>query len=91
MKLKIRMTEQNYKCKMLAEDTSSVLKPDMRDVQTLTKIIGEPYEGEYEVTPSNTTQMLFTADKTLLNNVIVNPIPQNYGLITWNGSTLTVS
>lgn len=26
-----------------------------------------------------------------LSSVIVKPIPQNYGLITWDGSTLTVS
>jgi len=91
MKLKIRMTEQNYRCKMITEDASSVLRPDMRDVQTLTKIVGEPYEGEYEVTPNNNTQVLLTNEKTMLNNVTINPIPQNYGLITWNGSTLTVS
>lgn len=49
------------------------------------------YDGPYEVTPSQSTQTLPTANKTLLNNVTVNPIPSNYGLITWNGSVLTVS
>ena len=49
------------------------------------------YSGQTEVTPSEETQVLQTANKTVLHNIVVNPIPSNYGLITWNGSTLTVS
>jgi hypothetical protein len=53
------------------------------DVQT--------YTGEYEVTPSAETQTLNTEGLRLTRNVTVNPIPQNYGLITYNGAVLTVS
>ena len=53
------------------------------DVQT--------YTGEYEVTPSAETQTLDTAGLRLTRPVTVNPIPQNYGLITYNGAVLTVS
>lgn len=49
------------------------------------------YTGQTEITPSEETQTLQTANKTVLHNIVVNPIPSNYGLITWNGSTLTVS
>ena len=49
------------------------------------------YTGATEVTPSEHRQILETADKLMLSNVTINPIPSNYGLITWNGSTLTVS
>ena len=49
------------------------------------------YSGPYEVTPSEETQTLGTAGKTLNANVIIKPIPSNYGLITWNGSVITVS
>ena len=49
------------------------------------------YDGITEVTPSNQAQILQTSNKTLTRNIVVNPIPSNYGLITWNGSTLTVS
>lgn len=52
------------------------------DVQT--------YTGEYEVTPSAETQTLNTDGLRLTRNVTVNPIPQNYGLITYNGAVLTV-
>ena len=52
---------------------------------------GIPYSGSYEVTPSIDTQVLSTASRMLSQNVVVNPIPSNYGLITYNGSTITVS
>ena len=49
------------------------------------------YHGSYEVTPSQQEQVLETGRHLLTSNVIVKPIPENYGLITWNGSYLTVS
>ena len=51
----------------------------------------QTYTGEYELTPSAEPQTLNTAGLRLTRNVTVNPIPQNYGLITWNGAFLTVS
>ncbi len=49
------------------------------------------YQEEYEVTPSQEEQILHTDGHLLTSDVRVNPIPSNYGLITWNGSVLTVS
>ena len=49
------------------------------------------YDGSYEVTPSEEVQVLNTKDKQTRENIVINPIPQNYGLITYNGSTITVS
>lgn len=49
------------------------------------------YDGPIEITPSRETQVLETQGKILITNIVVNPIPKNYGLITWNGSVLTVS
>lgn len=51
----------------------------------------DPYTGAYEVTPSAETQTLETENKRMTGNVTINPIPNNYGLITWNGSIITVS
>ena len=64
---------------------------DSFNVDFGTAISGGDYQGAYEVTPSTHTQVLPTANKKLSQNVVVKPIPNNYGLITWNGSTLTVS
>ena len=49
------------------------------------------YDGVTEITPSQDTQILQTSNKTLTRNIVVNPIPSNYGLVAWNGSVLTVS
>ena len=51
----------------------------------------EHYSGEHVVTPSDELQTLSTEGYALDSNIIINPIPSNYGKITWNGSTLTVS
>lgn len=53
--------------------------------------VADPFEGDYEYTPSEETQTIQISGKTAEQNIIINPIPNNYGLITWNGSTLTVS
>lgn len=51
----------------------------------------DTYTGEYTVTPNNTVQILNTKNLLMADSVTVNPIPSNYGLITWNGSSLKVS
>lgn len=54
-------------------------------------ILPPSYEGAYEVTPSEETQTLETDSLYMRGDIVIHPIPSNYGLITWNGSTLTVS
>lgn len=49
------------------------------------------YTGDYTITPTAQTQVLQTRDMVLYDNLTIEPIPNNYGLITWNGSALTVS
>ena len=53
--------------------------------------VADPFEGDYEYTPSEETQTIQIAGKTAAENITINPIPSNYGLITWNGAVLTVS
>ena len=50
-----------------------------------------PYSGPYSVTPSAQEQVLSTNGKTMTADIVVGAVPNNYGLITWNGSVLTVS
>lgn len=38
----------------------------------------EVYDGSYEVTPSEETQILDTDNKVLIDDVTINPIPSNY-------------
>ena len=54
-------------------------------------ILPPTYEGSYEVTPSCETQTLSVDHLWMIHDITIDPIPSNYGLITWNGSALTVS
>lgn len=49
------------------------------------------YEGAYTITPGTEAQTLDTAYKITTDQIVIEAIPNNYGLITWNGSYLTVS
>lgn len=49
------------------------------------------YSGPTEITPSAEEQTLDTTLKTLTRNIVVKPIPSNYGLITWNGAGIRIS
>lgn len=51
----------------------------------------EAYTGATTVVPGPEAQTLHTAGLMVSDDIVVEPIPSNYGLITWNGSTLTVS
>lgn len=71
-----------------------VLEPKSVDLDMSVGVyaqIGEHYHGSYTVTPSSEAQVLDTDTLILDGNITINPIPSNYGLITWDGSTITVS
>lgn len=68
---------------------NNALKAGFGEIQYVQ--VGDWYDGEYEATPADTEQRILTAGKVLEQDIIINPIPSNYGRITWNGSTITVS
>lgn len=49
------------------------------------------YEGPFEFTPNQEIQVVSIKNQIPHSNLVINPIPNNYGLITWNGSVITVS
>lgn len=49
------------------------------------------YTGAYSITPTQEEQVFDTTNKRLTQDLVVGPIPSNYGRITWNGSVITVS
>ena len=51
----------------------------------------DPYIGEYTYTPTDETQTIPIMGLMATDDITINPIPSNYGLITWDGATLTVS
>lgn len=50
-----------------------------------------PHQGPYEATPTNAEQLFAVSGKRMTQDFVVHAIPSNYGLITWNGSVITVS
>ena len=52
---------------------------------------GKRYMGATTFTPTQQTQVVYTQGAYMTTNITVEPIPTNYGLISWNGYTLTVS
>lgn len=93
------MTNDNT-CKIemrVIEDET--IKLDIADNETIKLDIAEigypvypeTYKGPYTVTPSRNKQVLKTSGMMASGDVTVEPIPSNYGLITWNGAFITVS
>ncbi len=59
---------------------------------TIPSVANAPrYDGEYVFTPTQSEQNIPIKDLMARQDITINPIPSNYGLITWNGSTITVS
>lgn len=50
-----------------------------------------PFDGSYNYTPTNEVQTIEIGGLRATSNITIEAIPQNYGLIEWDGSTLTVS
>jgi len=50
----------------------------------------EIYDGSYEFTPTEQEQVINISEKKAERDIVIAPIPQNYGRIGWDGTTLTV-
>ena len=49
------------------------------------------YHGPYELEPTTEIQTVHVAGTVMQEDLIIDPIPSNYGRIGWNGAILTVS
>ncbi len=63
-------------------ENRSTMEADFGEIQTVGD--GKKYQGQYEVTPAAEPQTLPTAHKIMAADVIVNAIPKEYGLVTYN-------
>ena len=71
-------------------DKGGTISADIGAIQTR-YIQHEEYDGATDVTPSNTIQTLYTANLVVGSDIVINPIPSNYGLISWSGRGIRVS
>lgn len=58
---------------------------------TVVEIAPDPYIGQYEFTPADEQQTINIKKKVATDNIIINPIPSNYGKIAWDGVGIRVS
>ena len=85
MAIKLHIQENNLRLKV-GEGSAVRLKASEG-----VPIYPPTYEGATEVIPSAEEQALLTGGLYVADHIKVKPIPSNYGLITYNGSTITVS
>lgn len=52
----------------------------------------ESYEGPFEATPTDAVQVFHTNGKVMGDDFVVNPIPQQYGRVTYDQTkTITIT
>lgn len=83
----ILVLEDSSPIGLVIEDSSSPLTLTLGDGETEYPV----YDGATEFTPTRSVQTVITARRVLLDNITINPIPQNYGLVTYNGSVITIT
>ena len=70
-------------------ETITALKPLTNGSIMITE--APVYEGPDRITPSAEPQILKTDGFGMVGDIIVDPIPKNYGLITYNGFSLKIT
>lgn len=89
-RLELHITDQCLPLKLEFSDQSIPI--EFEGVQTVTEFVGEAYTGEVEITPSPEEQVLHTTGKLLAEDVVIKPIPNNYGLVTYdNRKIITIT
>ena len=82
--------ENGGKLPLTVADNSTTVGIDVEHVRVIYADL-PAYEGDYTVTPNGAEQVLHTRGLRMTGDITVERIPKNYGLVTWNGSFLTIS
>lgn len=78
--------------KLVQDGGAKINVPLDGECGTVTQVkVADYYTGETTVTPSSETQQLATAGLVIPTDIIIEPIPKNYGLISWSGLGIRVS
>ena len=48
------------------------------------------YDGETTIIPSENEQVLRTNNHSVMDNIVIKPIPSNYGRVSYNGAYLRI-
>lgn len=52
--------------------------------------VADYYDGEYEITPGDEDATVQASGLVMRKNLVVKAVPQNYGRILWDGSSIKV-
>lgn len=68
------------------EENEMHLEVDFGEVQEVTTDGGNlpRYTGPYEIEPAAQEQILETRDKIATEDIIIKPVPKEYGLVSYN-------
>ena len=90
MKLDVRFSESAQSFTAKVESTNRLFDADFGQIQAVTEIVGgDPYKGEYVVTPTVEAQTLPTKKKVLFEDMTVEAIP--YAEVSNNSGGKTAS
>ena len=82
-----RSSDQRFTAEM--RGSPERFSADFRSLQTVVDV--DDYTGPYTFTPAASPQIVPTSGLRMIDNVTINPVPSDYGHISWNGSVITVS
>ena len=71
-----------------AEIAGNIIDGEAEFYTTIAHADVPTYDGPYEFTPGEETQIAPTAHKVLVENIVINPVPDNYARMAWNGHTI---
>ena len=69
---------------------------DLASIEGLTVSLSIPefasvyYDGSYEIDPTDDVQTLQTQGLVMRQNLKINPVPDSYGHIAWNGTRILI-
>ena len=75
---------------LINRELSSIKDNSVVDLTSYKYSTKQWYQGNYEFTPSESTQIIEISDKTAQSNIVINPIPNNYGRISYDGKHLFI-
>ena len=80
------------KRKVFFSESVQSFKTSFKEVQAITEYVGgEPYHGDYEITPKVNAQEMQTEGKIMLDNVKIKSIPFYNVSNTSGGSTVHIA
>lgn len=92
MQIKVQFSKSKERLETAFAKTEVAFDAKFADYQQVTILKGiDPYTGAYEITPQPVQQTIETAGKYLEQDMIIHPIPKEYGRVTYDQSkTITV-